>query len=180
MTFMTLTKAILMFTAAVAMVGCTGTGRDAAVATATGRTGETPASGQENETPASTATAEVKQGDATSLSLSFMLEETRGEVLVSIFSDEEGWEANEPVRAITRPADSARIDITVDDLPPGTYAIKAFHDANGNGELDTNLIGIPTEPYGFSNGQAGRFGPPSFEAASFSLDGVGHQDIGLN
>ena len=39
-----------------------------------------------------------------------------------------------------------------------------FHDRNGNGKLDRGFIGLPTAPYGFFN-DAGRRGPPSFEAA---------------
>ncbi|WP_263078957.1 DUF2141 domain-containing protein [Endozoicomonas sp. Mp262] len=34
---------------------------------------------------------------------------------------------------------------------PGNYAISIFHDENNNGVLDKNLLGIPTEGYGFSN-----------------------------
>jgi uncharacterized protein (DUF2141 family) len=34
---------------------------------------------------------------------------------------------------------------------------------NDNGKLDKNFIGIPKEPYGFSNDKAGSFGPPDFE-----------------
>ncbi|MEO8590991.1 MAG: DUF2141 domain-containing protein [Flavobacteriales bacterium] len=57
--------------------------------------------------------------------------------------------------------------ITRTDLTVGRYAIKAFHDVNDNGKLDTNWIGIPSEPYGFSNDAMGTFGPPSFEQAGF-------------
>jgi uncharacterized protein (DUF2141 family) len=55
-----------------------------------------------------------------------------------------------------------------DDLPPGRYAIKLYHDANGNGELDTNMMGLPTEAYGFS-GEGGSMGPPPFEKAAFEV-----------
>ena len=51
-------------------------------------------------------------------------------------------------------------------LPEGKYAISIFHDLNSDGELNTNLLGIPKEPYGFSITR-GSFGPPSFEEASF-------------
>ena len=30
-------------------------------------------------------------------------------------------------------------------LPAGTYAISVYQDANANGKIDRNLIGIPTE-----------------------------------
>lgn len=49
------------------------------------------------------------------------------------------------------------------DLPPGRYAIKAFHDLDGNGKLNKNLVGIPQEPYGFS-GKKHKLGlPPAME-----------------
>ena len=34
----------------------------------------------------------------------------------------------------------------------------------------------PTEPYGFSNNVRGSFGPPSFQAASFTL-ALGGKDV---
>lgn len=55
-------------------------------------------------------------------------------------------------------------------LPAGRYAIKSFADENGNAQLDTNLLGLPTERYGFSNDARGRMGPPGFDAAAVVLD----------
>ena len=52
-------------------------------------------------------------------------------------------------------------------LPPGTYALAVFQDENNNNKLDTNILHIPTERYGFSNGAHGLLGPPSFRAARF-------------
>lgn len=60
------------------------------------------------------------------------------------------------------------------DLPPGTYAAAAFHDANGNGEFDKNFVGWPLEGFGFTNDAHVRFfHPPSFAAASFTLPAAG-------
>ena len=55
------------------------------------------------------------------------------------------------------------------ELPDGTYAIGVFHDVDRNGALSKSFLGIPKEPFGFSNNVRGRFGPPSFMEASFSL-----------
>lgn len=55
------------------------------------------------------------------------------------------------------------------DLPPGQYAVAVFHDENGNGELDTNILGIPTEGTGFSRNAQGNFGPPSFHDAAVEI-----------
>lgn len=61
--------------------------------------------------------------------------------------------------------------VTFAGLEPGRYAVNGFHDDNGNGDLDTNLLGIPIEGYGFGNGAAGSFGPPDFTAASIAVNG---------
>ena len=53
------------------------------------------------------------------------------------------------------------------ELREGTYAIGFYIDKNQNEKIDTNFLGIPKEQFGFSNDVMGKFGPPSFEAASF-------------
>jgi len=55
-------------------------------------------------------------------------------------------------------------------LAPGRYAVRVFADENGNGKLDTNLFGMPTERYGFSNDAKGNLGPPEFDAAAIGVD----------
>lgn len=57
------------------------------------------------------------------------------------------------------------------DLPAGDYAISIFHDVNDNQALDKNNLGIPIEPYGFSNNAEATFGPPSFKKAEFRYSG---------
>ena len=64
---------------------------------------------------------------------------------------------------------AARCDFEA--IPEGTYALAVIHDENSNGKLDTNLLGIPQEGYGFSNDATAWFGTPSFSAASFSYNG---------
>ena len=56
------------------------------------------------------------------------------------------------------------------DLPDGNYAVKAFHDANNNQKLDTNLLGIPKEKWGVSNNLKAKFGPPDFKKMLFEVN----------
>ena len=74
-----------------------------------------------------------------------------------------------PFRNAVLSVDGAVASTTFHDLPCGIYAISSYHDVNGNGKLDSNLFGIPNEPYGFSNNAKAVFGPPDFDAASFRL-----------
>ncbi len=73
-------------------------------------------------------------------------------------------------RGETLPITGDKVLVRFVDVPYGTYAIKTFHDANGNGKLDTNLVGAPSEDYGFSNNARGSFGPAKFKEASFQLN----------
>ena len=57
------------------------------------------------------------------------------------------------------------------NLQPGSYTLSVFHDENGNGKLDSNIAGIPTERYGFSRDAHGLMGAPSFADAAVELRG---------
>lgn len=55
-------------------------------------------------------------------------------------------------------------------LPAGEYAVVVFHDANDNGVIDHNLIGLPNEAIGFSNAFKLSFisGLPTFDKLRFA------------
>ncbi len=61
--------------------------------------------------------------------------------------------------------------ISIENLKAGLYAVRYYHDENLNGKMDTNLVGKPTEGYGFSNNVTGKFGPPPFKKWLFEISG---------
>lgn len=65
--------------------------------------------------------------------------------------------------------ENRKAEIIFTDLPKNSYAIAVFHDKNKNGKLDKNMLGIPTEHYGFSNNARETFSAPSFESAAIKL-----------
>lgn len=86
--------------------------------------------------------------------------------------DEKGWSGAPLARA--RVAVTAKtVTLTLPPPVPGRYGIKLFHDVNGDGKMDTNLMGFPTEPVGFSNDAPIRLGPPSFADAAFDVGPAG-------
>lgn len=56
------------------------------------------------------------------------------------------------------------------DLPAGPVSVIVFQDLNGNGRLDRNPLGIPTEPWGTS-GRGGSFGPPTWDGTQVPASG---------
>lgn len=94
--------------------------------------------------------------------------ETKGEVMVAVFNQKGQWLKQAHVsKKVT--ANGNKVVVQFDGLPDGDYAVSVVHDLNSNGRLDSNPIGMPTEPYGFSNDAVGNFGPPSFDSAKITL-----------
>jgi uncharacterized protein (DUF2141 family) len=73
-------------------------------------------------------------------------------------------DAQRKVRASTGP-----ITVVFDNLAPGTYAVGAYHDENGNDHLDTDFLGLPVEGYALSNGVRAVMSKPTFQQAAFSV-----------
>ena len=95
---------------------------------------------------------------------------TKAAVEIAVFGTAESFaDFESPVTTATlQPvADAVEASFSV---PSGRYAISVFQDSNGNRQLDSNFLGIPTEKYGFS-GNGGQFGPPSFDAAAANCVG---------
>ena len=59
------------------------------------------------------------------------------------------------------------------DLPRGEWAVSLTQDMNNNNKIDKNFLGIPTEPYAFSNNVRPTVAAPGFDECKFLVDGPG-------
>lgn len=95
----------------------------------------------------------------------------KGMIRILIFSKANGF-PDQPETALKSysiaPKNKA-CTLTINDLPPGTYAVSVIHDEDGNGKFSFNLVGYPSEKFGFSNNPKVYFSPPSFDKAAFEL-----------
>lgn len=107
---------------------------------------------------ASAATVEVRVAGVTA----------KGKVSVAV-CDKERF-LKQCAYSASAPAQAGDTTVTVKGVPNGTWAVLAYQDENGNGELDRNLIGMPKEPYGFSRDARSKFGPPGFEDAAIQVE----------
>ena len=100
----------------------------------------------------------------------------RGTCYLALFAGPEGFSrhSEQALRTLHVPVSGPTCAFSFENLPPGSYALAVYHDENGDGKLDTNFLGIPTERYGFSNdARSMMFFPPSFAAARFVVPTVG-------
>lgn len=122
------------------------------------------------------ASPALAQSADSRLTLTFETGAETGAVMVALYDAEAAYEGGAPARV-------ARVDVAagqheaVFDLPAGAYGMKAFHDVNGNGKMDVNPFGMPTEPFAFSNNAVGNMGPAKWDRASFEVSGATAQTI---
>lgn len=92
------------------------------------------------------------------------------DVLVAVWNEESKWLDENHVYYYTRlKMQGGKVEGHI-ALPYGEYAISIFYDKNANDKLDKGLLGIPKEPFAFSNDAKCRFGPPRWSEASVVLD----------
>lgn len=97
------------------------------------------------------------------------IKNTKGVMMIALHNSEAGYATNKATFSSQKLAVTGEtMTVNFGDVPAGNYAIKLFQDENENGALDTNLLGIPSEGYGFSN-NGGAMGQPDFKDATFSV-----------
>ena len=112
------------------------------------------------------------------------IRESEGRLMIQVANSEKGFEFSEdsaapPPVAISQLAEAGEMTFEV-TLPPGIYGARVLHDLNGNGEMDSNFVGIPKEPWAFSNNATGRLGPAKWQDANFEFSGDTAVEIRLN
>ncbi|MFL2522641.1 MAG: DUF2141 domain-containing protein [Candidatus Azotimanducaceae bacterium] len=112
------------------------------------------------------------------------IRESEGRLMIQVANSEKGFEFSEdsaapPPVAISQLAEAGEMTFEV-TLPPGIYGARVLHDLNGNGEMDSNFVGMPKEPWAFSNNATGRLGPAKWQDAKFEISGDTAVEIRLN
>ncbi|MBI2367370.1 MAG: DUF2141 domain-containing protein [Deltaproteobacteria bacterium] len=70
---------------------------------------------------------------------------------IAVFNSSETWLGDHPAYNATIDVDGQSVTWKLNDVSYGDYGVAVFHDENSNGKMDKNLLGMPLEPYGFSN-----------------------------
>jgi uncharacterized protein (DUF2141 family) len=112
------------------------------------------------------------------LTVTFETGADTGSVMVALY-DAAGYNGGQPVRAVRLDVASGQRTASFAGLEPGEYGIKAFHDVNGDGRMNQNPFGMPTEPFAFSNNAVGNMGPAGWDRARFTVQGATVQSISI-
>ena len=108
------------------------------------------------------------------------IENASGEMKIAAYDSKASMKAYQSVLTHSGKVEDNTYSVTFSDLPPGEYGFMVYQDLNGDDKLDRGAMGIPSEPWGFSNNPR-LMGPPQFEMLAVNVAKDGQQiDIKLN
>jgi len=133
------------------------------------------------EIAASTAIVKIDTTDTTSEIKEFIkvrvlgFKNTNGQCNIALGNTKQSFDNKDNYfRVSTQSITGSPYEFTFEDVPLGVYTISLYHDQNSDNKLNTNLFGIPTEGFAFSNNAMGNFGPPDYESCTFTVpEGAG-------
>ena len=97
--------------------------------------------------------------------------DSTGQIRASIYREPETFRKEDrAVAVVSVPAQKGDLKLAFMALPPGRYAIMAYHDADSDSKLGLRFGMFPTEGYGLSNNPK-VMGPPKFADSAFDLTG---------
>lgn len=106
----------------------------------------------------------------------------KGEILIALFNKEDGFpeDANTAYQTAKMKAKKGLQSITLQNISDGRYALAIFHDENGDGKMNKNMLGIPKEGYGVSNNVKNLMSAPAFKESAFTHNRDTELSIQLN
>ena len=97
-----------------------------------------------------------------------VLEEAKGKISMAVYDSEKNFSQTVLIGA-TETAVKGEMLFSFSELPAGNYAVMVYQDLNDNGKLDSNLLGMPKEPWGASLQGTRIFGAPKWADTQFKL-----------
>lgn len=93
----------------------------------------------------------------------------RGTLNCRLFTNAADFPDGEGIVTLRVPITGPNTSCSFSNVEPGTYAIAVVHDENGNGKLDKNFVGVPSEGYGVSNNKTYALSAPKWNESNFTL-----------
>ena len=93
-----------------------------------------------------------------------------GQVTVTLYvNDAKRFLSKGGAYGIVRAAAKAGTTTVCVSIPsPGRYALAVYHDVDGDGRLDRNVIGLPAEPFALSNNPPAKMAMPKIGPSLFT------------
>ena len=94
-----------------------------------------------------------------------------GQFVLNVFASKAGYplDSSQALRKVTGEVTHERMEIGIEGIPFGNYAVTVLHDEDSSGKMTKGFLGMPKEAIGISNNPRSYFGAPDYEDAVFLL-----------
>jgi uncharacterized protein (DUF2141 family) len=93
----------------------------------------------------------------------------QGMVMVAAYDNAADFSSRKAATALQLRPTAATLSFSMCGVSGSTVALTLYQDLNGNGKLDTNLLGIPSEPWGAS-GKPSNFSAPTWDTSQVPIN----------
>jgi uncharacterized protein (DUF2141 family) len=93
----------------------------------------------------------------------------QGTLMIAAYGDAASF-SKTPLVATQMRAGAATMSFPLCGLSGPSVALTLYQDLNGNGKLDANVMGVPSEPWGAS-GKTAAMAAPTWDSSVVALDG---------
>ncbi len=97
------------------------------------------------------------------------LKNRAGNLRCALYASEQGFPETGGLQVQSTPLSSGAASCVFSNVPPGTYAVSVHHDENGDGKLNRDFLGAPSEGYGVSNNRTYALSAPKWRESQFQL-----------
>ncbi|HPS72045.1 MAG TPA: DUF2141 domain-containing protein, partial [Bacteroidales bacterium] len=99
------------------------------------------------------------------------IKEKKGNIILSLFDNINDFlkEGKEYCKQVIQVKDSF-LQYTFMKVPKGHYAVALYHDVNGDGKCNKNILGLPKEGFGFSRNYVPILRSPAFKEVQFEVN----------
>lgn len=97
------------------------------------------------------------------------VEDRKGRIMCGLYATAKSFPLGTRLQDKFSKISNGTSSCTFNNVKPGTYAIAVIHDENFNNIMDTNVLRIPKEGFGFSRNIKPRFGLPKFDRAAINV-----------
>ena len=99
------------------------------------------------------------------------IKEVKGHLEIGVYNNPELFpKVDQQYKVFYIKVTASNMNYTIKGLKHGRYALAIFHDLNSDTICNRNIMGIPTEKYGFSNNVRPFLSAPSSEDAAINMN----------
>lgn len=96
------------------------------------------------------------------------LESRTGTVVIGVYGKNNKFlDEKDEIKEYRFKPKNGKLSVKISDLEFGEFGMAIYQDVDGDGKITKNLIGVPKEPYAFSNNYKPTVKAPSFDDCKF-------------